>query len=50
MLLLLLLDVFTSAEEETASLEGPDNDGMMLQTCVDGRTFDSTAVCSKQLG
>ena len=29
MLLLLLLDVFTSAEEETASLEGPHNDGMM---------------------
>ena len=44
LLLLLLLDVFTSADEETVSLEGPDNDGMMLQTCVDGWTFASTVV------
>jgi hypothetical protein len=47
---LLLLDVITSEEEE-ASLEGPDredDDGMLLQTGVDGWTFTSTAACSKQ--
>jgi hypothetical protein len=51
--MLLLLDVFTSAEEEeAASLEGPDREdgdgGILLQTGVDGWTFTSTAECSKQ--
>jgi hypothetical protein len=44
-MLLLLLDVFTSAEEETSSegLDREDGDGMLLQTGVDGWTFISTA-------
>jgi hypothetical protein len=48
---LLLLDIFTKAEEERESVEGPDRedgDEMLLQTGVDGWTFTTTAACSKQ--